>query len=115
MSTKSVIYQFARTDPFAPPPVTMAIVRAGDLADRTIYYRHDLAHADNSAVGKNPHGLIIRTDILGLRPIALAFQEQVATFFESDGATIIQPEPARYFEVPIVLPLPVALEFILDP
>jgi hypothetical protein len=115
MSTKSVIYQFASTDPFAPPPVTMPIVRAGGLADRTIYYRHDVAHAENAAVGNNPHGLLIRTDVLGLRSIALAFQEQVAIFFESDGATIIQPEPARYFEVPIVLPLPVALEFILDP
>jgi hypothetical protein len=115
MNTKSVIYQFARTDPFAPPPVTMAIVRAGDLADHTIYYRHDLAHIDHPTVGNNPHALLIRTDIPGLRSIALSLQEQVATFFESDGATIIQPEPARYFEAPIVLPLPVALEFNLDP
>jgi hypothetical protein len=111
---KSVIYQFARTD-IAPPPVTMAIVRAGDLADRTIYYRHDLAYADQPAVGNNAHGLLIRTDIVAMRSIARAIQEQVAIFFESDGTTIVQPEPARYFEVPIVLPLPVALEFIVDP
>jgi hypothetical protein len=111
ITPKSVIYQFARDD-IAPAPVTMAIVRAGDLADRTIYYRHDIAYAENPRVGNNPHGLLIRTDIPGLRPIALGFQEQVAIFFESDGATIVQPEPARYFEVPIELPLPVALEFI---
>jgi hypothetical protein len=114
MKPKSVIYQFARDD-IAPPPVTMAIVRAGDLADRTIYYRHDIAYAENPAVGNNPHGLLLRTDIQGLRTIALAFQEQVAVYFESDGTTVIQPEPARYFEVPILLPLPVALEFIVDP
>jgi hypothetical protein len=115
LSTKSVLYQFAKTDPLAPPPVTMAIVRAGDLTDRTTYYRHDIAYAENPAVGNNPHALLIRTDVAGLRTIARAIQEQVAVFFESDGTTVIPPEPARYFEVPIALPLPVALEFILDP
>ncbi len=29
------------------------------------------------------------------------YQEQVATFFASDGQTIIHPEPKQYFEVPI--------------
>jgi hypothetical protein len=33
-------------------------------------------------------------------PIARGAQEQVATFFETDGQVIIQPEPARFFEVP---------------
>jgi hypothetical protein len=35
--------------------------------------------------------------VAGLRTIARAIQEQVAVFFESDGTTVIQPEPARYF------------------
>jgi hypothetical protein len=48
-----------------------------------------------------------------LQPICLAAQEQVAVFLSSDGAEIIQPEPSRYFEVPIVPPLPEAPTFII--
>jgi hypothetical protein len=43
---KSVIYQFAKGDLGAPNPNTTAILRSGDLADRTLYYRHDLGRAE---------------------------------------------------------------------
>jgi len=33
-------------------------------------------------------------------------------FFDTDGTVIIHPEPARFFEVPIILPLPEDLNFI---
>jgi hypothetical protein len=42
---------------------------------------------------------------------SLLAQEQIAVFFASDGAEIIQPDP-HLFEVPIALPLPEALSFI---
>jgi hypothetical protein len=46
------------------------------------------------------------------RDIALGAQEQIATFFATDGTEIIHPEPARFFEVPIQGPLPEDLNFI---
>jgi hypothetical protein len=113
---KSVIVQFARTDLTNPNPVTTAILRAGDLADRAIFYRNDLAYAEDPSQDlKNPHGFMPLIDNPHFASVALGAQEQIATFFESDGATTIHPEPRRFFEVPIVLPLPEDLFFIPDP
>src|SRR6185312_13506405 len=42
-------------------------------------------------------------------------QEQIATFFASDGRVVIQPGPARFFETPIHGPLPENLNFITGP
>ncbi len=109
---KSVIYQFAKGDQQAPNPNATAIVRAGKLADRVTFYRHDLAVLENSALPKNPHGFMVRPDIASFRPISLQAQEQIGKFFDTEGAVIIQPTPARFFEVPIILPLPEDLNFI---
>jgi hypothetical protein len=46
------------------------------------------------------------------QPIALGVQQQIATFFASDDTMVIHPEPAQFFEVPIVLPLPEDFNFI---
>jgi hypothetical protein len=40
------------------------------------------------------------------RSLPSSAQEQIATFFASDGTEIIHPEPARLFEVAIQGPLP---------
>ena len=37
---------------------------------------------------------------------------QVAIFLASEGSQIIYPDPVRFFEVPIFLPLPEELSFI---
>jgi hypothetical protein len=115
MPAKSVIYQFAKGDQVVPNPATTAILRAGDLADRATFYRHDLAFAENPQLLTNPHGLLTRLDIPGNRVIARGAQEQIAVFFASDGEEIIHPEPARFFEVPIDGPLPEGLNYILPP
>jgi len=112
MPGKAVLYQFAWGDETAPNPNTTALLRAGDLADRATLYRHDLAFAENPALPKGPHSFIVSIDIAAFRAIALGAQEQIATFFASDGEVIIYPEPRRFFEVPIVLPLPENLNFI---
>ena len=39
---KAVIYQMAKGDQSVPNPNGTAILRAGDLADRATFYRHDL-------------------------------------------------------------------------
>jgi hypothetical protein len=109
---KSVIYQFARGDQSVPNPNTTAILRAGNLADRATFYRHDVAHLEIPTLPTNPHVFLVAIDIAAFRPISLAAQEQIAVFFTSDGTEIIHPEPARFFEVPIILPLPEDLGFI---
>jgi hypothetical protein len=114
---KSVIIQFAKGDQTNPNPTATALIRAGDLAGRTLYFRNDLAFAvDPKNVPKNPHGFAapILTKNLLVQAIARGAQEQVATFFASDGAQIIHPEPARFFEVPIDGPLPEDLNYIPD-
>ncbi len=112
MTAKSVICQFAKGDQTAANPYATQILRAGNLADRTTFYRHDVAFAENPMLPRNPHSFMVSTDVAAFRPISLAAQEQIAVFFATDGEMIIQPEPSRYFEVPIVLPLPEALNFI---
>jgi hypothetical protein len=109
---KSVIYQFAKGDESLVNPATTALLRAGGLADRATYYRHDLAYAENPALPKNPHNIIGLITDPAARPIALGYQEQIAAFFVSDGTEVIHPEPARFFETPIQGPLPEDLSFI---
>ena len=107
---KAVLIQFAKGDQAAPNPSTSMLLRAGELDPWAMFYRHDLAFAENPALPKNPHGFAELTNLYGA--IALGSQEQVAVFFESDGTKIIHPEPARLFELPVRRPLPVALDYI---
>jgi hypothetical protein len=106
---------------------TFDTVRAGDLADRIVRYRHDvfwqsLSPAQQTdpknALLKNPHGTINRTDTTIFsaiapgcctwRDIALMAQDQIAYFFLHDYLSIadfqdlIDPPPDEYhlFEVP---------------
>jgi hypothetical protein len=109
---KSVIFQFAKGDETVPNPNTTAILRAGDLADRATCYRHDLAFADNRNLPRDPHTFLHGVQDPNSKAIALGAQEQIATFFASDGMNVIQPEPAKYFEVPIQGPLPEDLNYI---
>jgi hypothetical protein len=83
---KSVIYQFAKGDQIVPNPATTALLRAGDLADRATFYRHDLAFAENPQLPTNPHGFLATLDIPAFRAITRGAQQQVATFFATDGA-----------------------------
>jgi hypothetical protein len=113
---KSVIVQFGKGDQSAPNPTETALVRAGNLADRTTLYRTDLAFAEDPGIPKNPHQFmsnIFDHDPLAVQ-IALGAQEQIATFFASNGQQIIHPEPARFFETPIQGPLPEDLNWITD-
>ena len=84
-----IIFQFARTDQTVPNPTSTRVIRAGNLQSRTTMFRNDLA---NPAIGtsKNPHTFL--TNLLGPGAgCALAAQTQIATFFASDGANMIDP------------------------
>ena len=98
--TAPVIFQFARGDQTVPNPTTSAILRACGCADRATLYRNDLAFQANPAVSKNPHTFL--TNVAGAgAPFAFAAQQQIATFFASDGATTIDPDGAGpFFETP---------------
>ena len=111
---KTVLFQNAHGDTVVPNPTNTAIIRAGDLADRWTFYRNDIAFALNPATPKGPHTFLTNVFSTGLAPtVALAAQAQIATFFASDGATIIDPDGAGpLFEVPIVPPLPELNNFI---
>jgi Bacterial virulence factor lipase N-terminal len=113
---KSVIYQFAKGDQQAVNPGTTALIEAGNLADRTLYYRHDLAFAQDPSptMPKNPHlfaGSPTSPNAL-FSEISRGAQDQIGTFLASDGTVVIHPEPAQFFEVPISSPLPEELNFI---
>lgn len=73
-----------------------------------------------------PHGFLIAPTFSQVAEVSLAAQEQIASFFASGGATVIDPDPVRVdhdldpatppreafvFEVPIVEALPEALNY----
>ena len=114
MTAKPVIFLLAKGDQTVPVPFGTAVVRSGDLADVTTYFRNDLAYAQNPNVPKNSHYFYFSIDDPTIVGAASGAQEQIATFFESDGARIIHPEPAELFEFPIKLPLPENIEYITN-
>lgn len=111
---KAVILQFAKGDQTVPNPTTTAILRAGQLQDRALYYRNDLAFAaTGGAIPKNPHTFLTNIGVPAAAPMAVAAQTQIALFFATDGATVIDPDGAQsLFEMPIVPPLPETLNYL---
>jgi hypothetical protein len=112
---KSVLFQFPKGDQTVANPLETATIRAGDLANVATYYRHDLAFAEDPTMPTDPHAfLVLPTNAnQNVRDVARGYQEQIATFFASNGKTIIHPEPARFFEMPIKGPLPEDLNYIV--
>jgi hypothetical protein len=110
---KSVLIQFSKGDRIAMNPGTTALLRAGDLSDRTTYFRNDTAVLENGAVPHDPHLLIRNIALPSVSIFSRAIQNQAGVFLASNGTMIMQPEPARLFEVPIAGPLPETLNFIL--
>ncbi len=112
-AAKPIIFQFAKGDVTVPNPPNSAIVRAGDLMDRTTYFRNDLVFAANPGVPKNPHTFLTNIAISAAQPFAIGAQVQIAVFFATNGATTIDPDGAgAAFEVPIAGPLPETLNFL---
>jgi dienelactone hydrolase len=119
---KSVIVQFNKGDQSAPDPNATAMIRAGDLTDRTSYYRHDVAHAADPTIPNNPHQFLLGLPVTASpleTVVEAAKQRQVANFFASDGqfiddlADVTTPDGTPLFEVPIQGPLPEDLNYII--
>jgi hypothetical protein len=114
---RPVLFQFARGDQASVNPNNTTILRAGSLADRATFFRNDLAFAEHPGMPKSPHGFMANGNLITAGdPFVIAIlrgaQEQIATFFATDGKVTIHPEPARFFEVPIAGPLPEGLNFV---
>ncbi|HEY6348176.1 MAG TPA: Ig-like domain-containing protein [Candidatus Angelobacter sp.] len=111
---KSVIIQFARGDKTVPNPTATALIRSGELTDRTSFFRNDLAFAGDPTFPKNPHTFL--TNIAGspnVAAVAIGAQTQIGVFFASGGTLTIDPDgPGPLFEVPIGGALPEDLGFI---
>lgn len=117
-TAKNVIIQFARGDEVVPNPTTTALIRSGDLADRTTLFRNDLAYPLGIGFSKNPHTFLFDltscltiTGCNAAAGAAFEAQTQIAVFFASNGALIIDPDsvglvPFPLFETPIIGPLP---------
>src|SRR3989475_611223 len=113
-----VIIQFAKGDQTVPNPTASAIFRAGDLTDRSTYFRNDLVRAARPSppfvpsVPANPHTFLTNIGNATVADLAIAAQQQIAIFLESDGIVIVDPDGAGpFFEVPIKDPLPETLNF----
>ena len=113
MSPKAILINFGKGDLSAPNPRTTQLLRAGGYADVATFYRNDLAYAEDHAIYKNPHTYVQKWMLGGLSgPIGRGGLEQMAIFLASRGQTIIHPEPARFFEVPVPQPLPEDFSYI---
>jgi hypothetical protein len=108
---RPILMQFAKGDQNVPNPITSMMLRASGLMDVTTEYRHDLAFAENGTLPKNGHGFMPATGIAAWREVAIGAQRQIATFFAT-GGSVIRPEPHRFFEVPMNLPLTEQLNYI---
>lgn len=112
MKPRPVLFQFAKGDQTVPVTASSALIRAGDLAKSSTYLRFDLAYARIPGIpSRNPHLIHNAINVPSVEAIARGMQEQVAAFFESDGAVIPQAEPAEFFETP-VKELPENLEYV---
>jgi len=112
-TAKPVLVQFAKGDQTVPNPTSSALIRAGDLKDRTVYYRHDLAFAAFPTLPKNPHTFLTNLGNAAAAPLAVIAQQQIATFFVSRGTVVTDPDAGGpLFEVPIAGALPERLNFI---
>jgi len=108
-----VIIQFAKGDQTVPNPTASAIFRAGDLTDRSTFFRNDLVRAARGlGAPANPHTFLTNIGVPAVADLAIAAQQQIAIFFATDGAVIVDPDGAGpFFEVPIVGALPEGLNF----
>jgi hypothetical protein len=107
-----VLFMFAKGDKTVPNPTTTALLRAGELRDRTLYYRYDLEPRDANGhpVDASGHQLFPNDD-----PHTFAGKNAAvtATFLASDGTQISDPDgPGPLWETPIAGPLPEDRSFI---
>jgi hypothetical protein len=106
------IYVFKTDQQTVNPSATEALTDAG-LLENTLYYRHDLAFAQDPTIPKNPHMVVVSPTAANalFRSVSHGVQAQIADFHRSGGWTVSVPEPAGLWEVPMI-ERPEVLHFI---
>ncbi|HWE24986.1 MAG TPA: hypothetical protein VG496_13690 [Myxococcales bacterium] len=88
------LLQLPRGDQNIVNPNTIDTIRGGQLERQVTVYHHELLGPAAAASFPNPHSFLIRTDNAAMKDVALLAQNQIATFFETDGAVMIDPDGA---------------------
>ena len=105
VATRPVLFTFGQGDPVVANTTTAAILRAGNLADRTTYFRAVDAYAPTPPDAVAVHEFLLQFPTAGT-PFATQAQQAIATFLASDGQVTIDPDgDAPLFETPIAGPL----------
>jgi hypothetical protein len=113
MSPKAVaVYVLKADQSTVNPSATECLTDSGLLSD-ALYYRHDLAFAQDPTILKNPHMILFQSTSPNplVRTIARGMQAQMADFHASAGTVMNGPHPAALWEVPMV-ERPDSLNFI---
>ena len=106
------VYIFKGDQVAVNPSANEAVINP-DLLPNTLYYRHDLASAQDPTIPKNPHLFILTPNSSNalVRAVSRGMQAQIADFHASGGTIVNIPTPTGLWEVPIVSPLD-SLNFI---
>ena len=87
-----VLVQFALGDRVVPNSTTAALVRAGELGDRTVVMRTDRVARAAGAEWRDPHVFLLAVRAPGLiGRLAQVAQEQLARFLREDGEAVWTP------------------------
>jgi hypothetical protein len=104
MEPKAVgIYVFKSDQQTVNPSATEALTDAG-LLEHTLYYRHDLAFAQDPTIPKNPHMVVVSPTAPNalFRSVSRGALAQIADFHRSGGTLVSVPEPIGLWEVPMI-------------
>jgi hypothetical protein len=104
---KRVLFQIAQGDQTVPNPANSLLIRAANLRENTVLYRHDLARAAAPELSANPHGYLAWFISDGTaRAIAIASLTQAQIFIASGAEIVPDVDSAMraYFEIPAFLP-----------
>ena len=106
-SPKTVAVYVSKGDQNVVNPSASQAVIDSDLLPNTLYYRHDLAVAQDPTMPKNPHMFILMPNFANalVRAVSRGMQAQMADFHASGGTVVNTPTPKEFWEVPIVSPL----------
>ena len=112
-SPKTVAVYIFKGDQVAVNPSASEAVINSDLMPYTLFYRHDLAFAQDPTIPKNPHMFILTPNSPNalVRAVSRGMQAQIADFHASGGTIVNTPTPNGLWEVPIVSSLD-SLSFI---
>jgi hypothetical protein len=112
-SPKTVLVYAFKGDQIAVNPSATEAVIESELLRKTLYYRHDLAFAQDPTMPKNPHMFILMPNSPNalVRAVSRGMQAQIADFHASGGTSVNTPNPQEFWEVPMVA-APDSLNFI---